>query len=176
MKPVLISCGSAKLENVQNVQAWTLYTGGYFKQMLKLAVHLSDEVYIVSAGYGLLKLNDLVNVYDLKMDKKRAIEFKEMDLINVEAISLLGAVYEGSISGEFERFFDPSLAMGKRIQYSMNYIKENNLKPLIDLEELQDGELRKMIYHEKLKDAIDIENKIHDGIYVPNDDITSLFG
>lgn len=175
MKPVMISCGAAKLENVQNIQAWKLYTGGYFKQMLNLAIHLSDEVYILSAGYGVIKLNDLVNVYDLKMDKKRAIQFKELDLVKFDGITLLGAVYEGAVTGEFERFFDPSMPMGKRIQAAIKHIKDNNLKPLVDLESLEDGELRTMIYHEKLKDAIETEKRIHEGEKLIADDITSLF-
>jgi len=80
---VVISCGAAKIETDKPVQAWRLYTGGYYKIMLNLAIRMSKNVYILSAGYGLLRLNDMVETYDLKMDKKRAKQFKKLNLMQL---------------------------------------------------------------------------------------------
>lgn len=63
----------------------------------------------------------------------------------------------------------------QNIQASIRHIKDNNLKPLIDLSSLEDGELRTMVYHDKLKEAIESEKRIHAGEILVADDITSLF-
>ncbi len=66
---IIIPCGGKKIESSVPVQAQHLYTGSFFKQLFNVAVTLDSNVRILSAGYGLLRLNDMVVPYNIKMDK-----------------------------------------------------------------------------------------------------------
>jgi len=60
----LVGCGRSKAETVGPVPAGSLYTGGLFKKSLLFARQRCQRVYIVSAEYGLLELDDPVETYD----------------------------------------------------------------------------------------------------------------
>jgi hypothetical protein len=66
---VIISCGAKKLN--RPARARDLYIGPYFKHMLAYALTLAPakNVYVLSAKYGLVSLNDRLKPYDLKMGR-----------------------------------------------------------------------------------------------------------
>ena len=145
---VVISCGAAKIETDKPVQAWRLYTGGYYKIMLNLAIRMSKNVYILSAGYGLLRLNDMVETYDLKMDKKRAKQFKKLNHVQYSGGSLLGREYKGAVLGDLIDIIpDGTGGMGLRQQYAVKLAKERP-EILVDLEALEDGIMRTFVPQE----------------------------
>lgn len=65
MKIALISCGKAKQPGTHEAQ--NLYIGSYFKKVLAHAKEQCDEVYILSAKYGLLDLTQIITSYELKI-------------------------------------------------------------------------------------------------------------
>lgn len=140
---VIISCGAAKIQTVEPIQAWKLYCGGHYKSMLNLAVRLSPEVYILSAGYGLLKANDLVLPYDRKMDNARAKFFKDWKMCQFNGHSLLPVTYEKAILGTVQSVIPKGLRMGKRVQYANQ--KAASLPILVDLSLLPNGTYRELV-------------------------------
>jgi len=77
MKILLISCGKNKTELPK--QAMLLYTGALFKLQLQHAKEQNpDRLYIMSAKYGLLELDELIAPYDYSLigkDKEFKIEW-----------------------------------------------------------------------------------------------------
>lgn len=141
MKAV-IACGAAKIQTLpgQPVQAWRLYTGSLFKKALEAACVSADEIYILSAEYGLLKANDLVYTYNLKMTPARAKKVKARGLVHFSGISFLPATYESCVWGDLTRVMPAGLRMGFQMQWMTDYAAG---KPrLVNLESLPDGELR----------------------------------
>jgi hypothetical protein len=69
---IIIPCGGKKVESNVPVQAQHLYTGSYFKLLFNVAITLDSDVRILSAVYGLIRLNDMVVPYNKKMDKETA--------------------------------------------------------------------------------------------------------
>jgi hypothetical protein len=70
---IVISCGSAKTDFMTNAEH--LYVGTPFKLALRYAKTLvpRDQIKILSAKYGLLNLDDLVEPYKLRMGKPGSI-------------------------------------------------------------------------------------------------------
>ena len=158
---VIIPCGKAKKVTSVPVQAWTLYTGGYFKTLLNLAIRLDKDVRILSAGYGLLKLNDMVLPYELKINNKRAKKFRDMYVIHTLAPgipkyrSLLPRAYnEVFPQGSYEKLVPSTMTgMGYILQWAK---KEAEDKPiLLHVNQLSNGERRELIpqtFHEVSND------------------------
>lgn len=92
---ILIPCGKAKLDTKWPVPARDLYIGGYFRALYNAAIRLTPRVLIVSAGYGLLELEDLVLPYERKMDRTRAAEFRRLRILHfkTQTYHMLPAVY-----------------------------------------------------------------------------------
>ena len=75
-KIVLISCVSKKLSYKSPAQE--LYISPLFKKNLQYAKSLNpDKILILSAKYGLLKLNEIINPYEKTLNKMRSKEIKE---------------------------------------------------------------------------------------------------
>ena len=70
---IVISCGSAKTDFATNAEH--LYTGTPFKLALRYAKVLvpRNQIRILSAKYGLLGLDDIVEPYKLRMGKPGSI-------------------------------------------------------------------------------------------------------
>jgi hypothetical protein len=68
----LVGCSKEKLERPAPAQAF--YTSSLFAAALAYAQASCAEVYIVSAKYDLLKLDEIVHPYDLKLDELRKAE------------------------------------------------------------------------------------------------------
>lgn len=74
MKPlVIIPCGKAKVPEIS--QAQDLYIGDLFRKVMVCARMLTEpsEIRILSAKHGLLRLEDEVEPYDLKMGKQGCV-------------------------------------------------------------------------------------------------------
>lgn len=88
MKLALISCGKAKRQGTHKAQ--DLYIGSYFKKTLSYAKKQCDEVYILSAKYGLLTLDQIVTSYELKITQ---MSKKQRNLWGVGVAKQLRAKY-----------------------------------------------------------------------------------
>ncbi len=65
MKIALISCVSKKLTTKAKAKAKELYISTLFKLSLKFAFKIkSDNIFILSAKYGLLELEDEISPYN----------------------------------------------------------------------------------------------------------------
>ncbi len=65
---VLVSCGKSKLS--ESAPAHQLYTGALFKKSLAYARHIkADEIYILSAHYGLLDLAQKIAPYEKTLNR-----------------------------------------------------------------------------------------------------------
>ena len=129
-KIVLISCASKK--RLQRSKARELYFSSLFKKNLEYALKLApDQIFILSAKYGLVGLDDEIEPYDLTLNTMSANEIKQWassvldqlmrktNLENDQFIFLAGAKYrkyliphlanvqvplEGLRIGDFKRF------------------------------------------------------------------------
>jgi len=68
----LVSCSKTKM--VHKAPAAALYRSPLFRKSLLAALSISKDVYILSAKYGLLKLNDIVEPYDLTLKRMSPAE------------------------------------------------------------------------------------------------------
>lgn len=73
---VLIACAKTKLPH--SAKAKEIYGGALFSKCYAYANKLSpDFIYILSAKYGLLRLNQEVDTYEQTLNKMRTDEIKE---------------------------------------------------------------------------------------------------
>ena len=129
-KIVLISCVAKKL-NIRS-KAKDLYISPLFKMNMKYAKSLNpDNVFILSAKYGLLNLDDKINPYNETLNKKPASEIKEwsnmvleslkreVDIDNDEFIFLAGAKYRKYLIPHLRKYSVPlkGLTIGKQLKY-----------------------------------------------------------
>lgn len=125
----VITCGKSKLDTTVPVEAWRLYTGGYFNKMLEAACKVAHNVLIVSAYYGVLNLNDLVLPYELKMtlSRAKAIHSKQLMVIDKPCIYLGAETYKKAIrfnNGKEDFFPNGFKPMGKRMGYVKTHMSE----------------------------------------------------
>jgi len=75
---IIVACGSKKRNEPS--RARDLYAGPYFRAALSyaLAVSPARDVFILSAKYGLLGLNDEIEPYDVAIGDPGAIMSKEL--------------------------------------------------------------------------------------------------
>lgn len=73
-KIVIIPCGGSKL--AEPAPAAELYTGSMFKDTLRTALTMTarENVLILSAKHGLVRLDQMLEPYDLKMGQPGSIE------------------------------------------------------------------------------------------------------
>lgn len=75
MKVVLISCGKKKLP-VKAIGS-DLYVSSLFKMNLQYGRSLSpDKIFILSAKYGLIHLDEAIDPYDLTLNNMSSLELK----------------------------------------------------------------------------------------------------
>jgi len=90
---VLISCVSQKLPH--RAKAKDLYISTLFKLNLKYANKLNpDGIYILSAKYGLLNLEQEIDPYEQTLNNMRAIEVKQWASQVMEQIRKITVVEE----------------------------------------------------------------------------------
>ncbi|MFA5061082.1 MAG: DUF6884 domain-containing protein [Candidatus Pacearchaeota archaeon] len=135
-KIVLISCVSKKLNKKSKAQ--DLYISTLFKKNLTYAKSLdSDKIFILSAKYGLLRLDEEIEPYDKNLNKMRSNEIKEWansvlnqlkksaDIENDEFIVLVGRNYRKFLLPYLKNYKIPmlGLSIGKQIQWLSKRIK-----------------------------------------------------
>ena len=128
-KIVLISCVSKKRE--QKCKARELYISALFKKNLHYALKLApDHIFVLSAKYGLVGLEDEIEPYDLTLNTMSANEIKQWaegvlrqlsdkaDLQNDQFIFLAGAKYRKYLIPHMANVQVPmeGLPIGKQLQ------------------------------------------------------------
>jgi len=77
MKIAVISCCKTKIKADKKVKARDLYNSDLFNKSLAFCLEKYDQVFILSAKYGLLSLADKIKTYDLTLNKFSIKEKKE---------------------------------------------------------------------------------------------------
>ena len=132
-KIVLISCASKKRR--QKSKARELYISDLFKKELKYAQVLSpDQIFVLSAKYGLVGMDDEIEPYDLTLNTMSSSEIKqwahgvlrqlgeEVDLQNDQFVFLAGEKYRKYLLPYMTHVEIPlvGLTIGKQLQFLNN--------------------------------------------------------
>lgn len=135
-KIVLIPCVSKKLQHKSKAQ--DLYVSPLFQKNLKYAKSLNpDKIFILSAKYGLLRLDEEIEPYDKTLNKLRSNEIKEWsnlvlnklkkstDIENDEFLFLVGNNYRKYLLPHLKHYKIPmlGLSIGKQLQWLSKRIK-----------------------------------------------------
>lgn len=135
---VLIGCGKSKQN--KKCQAQNMYIGKYFKTCLDYAKTFKSDVYILSAKYGLLSLEQEIEPYDKTlntMSKSDSLKWKdtvekqilESGIPLDEVVFVCGKNYSKHISKMFKKCVYPLeglTGMGHQISYMLNELKSHN--------------------------------------------------
>ncbi len=132
-KIILISCASKKIN--KKIKAQDLYISALFQKNLQYAKSLNpDKIFILSAKYGLLKLDKEVEPYDKTLNKMRSYEIKEwansvlsqlqkvVDLNKDEFVFLAGDNYRKFLLPSINNYKIPMLGLG--IGKQLKWLKE----------------------------------------------------
>jgi len=133
-KIVLISCVSKKLNTKE--RARDIYISPLFKYALKYSQSLNPEkIFILSAKYGLLNLNDEIEPYEKTLNSMKMQEMKEWaervlnklkqvsDLEKDEFIFLAGEKYRKFLISNIKNSSVPLKGLG--IGKQLKFLKEN---------------------------------------------------
>ena len=127
---VLISCVSKKLPD--KARAKDLYISPLFRMNLKYAQHFSPQkVFILSAKYGLVRLDEEIEPYDVTLNKMSACERRiwaaqvvsqlraHSDLGNDHFVILAGKKYRQHLLPHLKSYEVPlaGLPIGKQLQF-----------------------------------------------------------
>lgn len=150
-KVALISC--TKLKKSHSCKARELYSESeLFKLSYIYAKEIADEVYILSAKYGLLHENDIINPYE-KTLKNEDMHFRRMwadsilfnlskkyDLINDKFYIFAGKDYYENLVGELKNVELPlgTLRYGERISFLQGKVNSYN-HPICKVEEVYEN-------------------------------------
>jgi cytoplasmic iron level regulating protein YaaA (DUF328/UPF0246 family) len=133
---VLISCVSQKLGH--RAKAKDLYISSLFKKNLQYALTIRpDKVFILSAKYGLLELDDEIDTYDVTLNAMKSQEIvnwsrfvlsqlkAKTDFNNDVFIFLAGNKYRKYLLPHIKNFQIPmqGLGIGKQLQFLTNKLK-----------------------------------------------------
>ena len=69
---LIISCSKRKKPNLLRGPAIELYDGPFYK-ILRKCIPPNLDILIISAKYGLIDANEIIETYDLKMTQERAL-------------------------------------------------------------------------------------------------------
>lgn len=129
-KIVLISCSSKKLS--EKSKAKEIYSSDLFKKNLEYAISLNpDVVYILSAKYGLLNLEEEIEPYNVTLNKMsknarkdwaRDVIKKLKEIVDLERdkiIFLAGQKYREFLISEIKNYEIPlkGLGIGKQLKF-----------------------------------------------------------
>ena len=136
LRVVLISCVSKKL-NYKSL-ARDLYVSPLFKKNLQYAKSLRpDKIFILSAKYGLLNLNDVIEPYNKTLNDMRSFELNDwsssvlselkklVDIESDEFIFLAGVNYRKFLIPHLNHYKIPMLGLGigRQLQWLSERIK-----------------------------------------------------
>lgn len=88
-KLFIVSCSDRKNKTDKPVKAWDLYDGVFYRILKKdryKQVIESLDIYILSAKYGLIPMNNIIENYDHKMTLSTAREQRNSNLIKVKEV------------------------------------------------------------------------------------------
>ena len=137
VKIVLISCVSKKLHYKSKAQ--DLYVSPLFKKNLQYAKSLNvDNIFILSAKYGLLKLDEEIESYDKTLNKMHSDEIKRWansvlnqlkkstNLEDDEFVFLAGNNYRKFLLPFIKHYNIPmkGLSIGKQLQW-LTHVNKN---------------------------------------------------
>lgn len=135
-KIVLISCVSVKLSH--KARAEELYISPLFKYGLAYAKKLQpDKIYILSAKYGLLELDEIIEPYNITLNTMSSTEIKiwsekvlsklkeKVNLDVDQIIFLAGENYRKYLIPHIKNYFIPlkGLGIGKQLKYLKEHSK-----------------------------------------------------
>lgn len=138
VRVVLISCGKRKLPGKS--KASDLYIGAYFKYQLRYARNLEpDRIYILSAKYGLIGLDDEIDTYNCTLNQKSTEQREEWaskvlrklssvsDLSKDEFTILAGLKYREFIEPAITHLITPlaHLSRGRQLQFMRRALHEH---------------------------------------------------
>lgn len=132
---VFIACSKSK-KSVPCLSS-EMYQGALFKKSLIYAKQLDDSIYILSAKYGVLDLNQFIEPYDLTLSKMKKTE-REIWLEKIKKqikkkkikppfVFLTGFLYCNGLEGEKPMH---GLSMGYRLQWLNKRIKSKGFNIL----------------------------------------------
>lgn len=134
---LILACSQRKRQYEGKIPAIKLYDGNSYRILRKMNLMDSLDVMILSAKYGLISSQELIENYDLKMTDNRAKELKDENLKiisrlpNYDEIYVdLGKTYLLAIGG-FEQFFLNSNivyakgGIGQRLGQLKRWLEEN---------------------------------------------------
>jgi len=139
-KIVLISCASKKLSH--KAKAKDLYISPLFKLNMKYAESLSpDKIFILSAKYNLLNLEEEIEPYNITLNNLSDKEIKlwankvleqlkkAVDLKNDEIIFLAGEKYRKYLVPNINNYQIPlkGLGIGRQLKFLKEKINEQNM-------------------------------------------------
>jgi hypothetical protein len=130
----LISCGKSKLNRPAPAQQ--LYTGDLFQKSLAYARHRgADSIYILSAKYGLVELNQMIEPYEKTLNRMPSSEVRRWadevlselrlrtDFARDKFIFLAGDKYRSLLIPHLARIEVPLLGLGFGKQ--LKFLKES---------------------------------------------------
>ena len=126
----VITCGDSKRQGVH--KAKDLYVGPFFKMCLKYAQSImpNDKIYILSAKWGLLKLDQEIENYNVKMGDPGSvlvstliIQSQELGIKDEAIIGVAGARYVSIMKKVWSEGKYP--LTGLSLGYAMGALKKN---------------------------------------------------
>lgn len=130
---MIIFIGCVKTKNKGLLKAVDKYNSNLFKKRLQYARLLTDDIYIyiLSAKYGLIKLDDYINDYDVTLNSMNEKDkkiwaynvIKKAEKFNIkkndEIIFLCGNNYSKYLKRYYNNYKDPTygLSLGYELQW-----------------------------------------------------------
>lgn len=156
---IITSCSKSKKET--SAIASEFYTGQFFRSIKKFAINNSFDFKILSAKYGLVSMNDLIEPYDIKLRIKSNIKsiqskisesFSEIIQKYDKIIFIMGKVYlsvfEKFLSNKNISYFVDHRGIGgfNQIGFILEHLSVNQINNLITLnkKELTIEDLRQL--------------------------------
>lgn len=133
----IIACGQEKRSGTH--RADELYVGGLFKMNLEAARVACDEVFVLSAKYGLLEDDVLVESYDHKLGSEGDVDDETL-VAQIELVALCEAdVYVFAPRAYFARLWN----LVDRVDgFAPQYVNEADADRLLSRNRLEDREER----------------------------------
>ena len=132
---IFIGCG--RLKRKGRCKARDLYTGVYFRTCLAFARSLEedDRIFVLSAKYGVVALDQMVESYDLKLSdlsreellkwKRRVLQFVRREAEKGFSIEFVcGRVYSDGLPG---KNLLPKVGIGKQMRFMRQQMKPRGL-------------------------------------------------
>lgn len=133
---VIVACGAKKLDRAASARC--LYVGPYFKACLAyaLAIAKAKDVFIISAKYGLVGLNDVIEPYDKRLEEPFSVtEFslttqaEQLGLLGTKVTVLGGRKYVGlcrKVWKKLEAPLEGKGGLGQQIKWMKERLNGNS--------------------------------------------------